>query len=77
MGGSAESACVAPDAFVRGAPRASLWRGAFAFTQQHLRPVRLSARSPFASLRGRGTDEGVRPYTIFSPTTLACVNRYR
>ncbi len=28
MGGSAESACVAPDVFVRGAPRASLWRGA-------------------------------------------------
>jgi len=53
---------VAPDAFVRGAPRASLWRGALLSHDSIW--VHFGCRhAPLRLAQGRGADEGVRPYT--------------
>jgi len=72
MGGSAERHAVrlASDAFVRGAPRASFWRGALPSHDSIW--VHFGCwHAPLRFAQGRGTNEGVRSYTIFSPTALA------
>jgi hypothetical protein len=62
MGSSAESAGVDPDAFVRDAPRACLWRGALA-SHDSIGVHFGCSYAPLRFAQGRGADEGVRPYT--------------